>query len=342
MPYPTKRLAVLALVGKEEVTYGTPVALTPSTDGLELQYASRDVGAPVDLAYDYDGSLGPSVTVFGPNIRTAQSGRSAKGSLPFRFRGAGVAYSASALPSSHRIFKMAGFDATGSFTAGTEKYTYALTPGGNIPTSLTLNCYSAAELWAIAGALSDLKLDAPGAAPPIWTADIMGIANALPTDGSAPATTYPNTTVAPATATAIALTIGGFTTNAVCYNSAFALGRKLNPRVAQTAAGGHLGFVPDDIAPTMTVEIERTALVGSPFNTSSGLDAYSLRETGQTFVAGLKYGTVQYNRQTINFPTAQVVTVVPSNQGSVATWKLTIAGANSTPSTLDCVNIVAD
>ena len=343
--FPNKLLYVLALLGKEEATYNTPVSLSGATDGLQLQYKDKFQGAPVELAYAFDGTIGPSVSVLGPNIRVGQSGRSAKGSLPFRFRGAGVAYSSSIVPSFHRFLKMCGLDATGSFGAGLEKWTYAPTPLANNMTSLTLNAYTKGELWALAGAMASLKFDAPDAAPPLWTADFQSTASALPTDvpiGSIPAITYPLQTVPPPLATSVTLTFGSFTTNAVLLSSSFDQQRQLTARVAQSASGAHLGFVGGDFAPQVKLVLESTNLVTTPFTSASGFDPYNLLESGQQFVFAIRYGGVQYDRVTLNMPQAQLVAYTNQNNGPVATTELTLAGANSTAALMDCFNIVAD
>jgi hypothetical protein len=265
-----------------------------------------------------------------------------KGDLPTRARPAGAAYSASVIPSVHLFLKAAGFDATVSTGAGTEKWTYTPSAPGTVASSLTLGLYTRGELWSAAGVIGNLKLDAPDPAPPIWTFGAMGIIASLPTDVSPPTITYPLQSVQPPLASSIVLTLGNLSANAVVMNSSFDLGLKTTARVAQSGGAAHLGFIIDDRAPQLVVELEATALTGTPFTSSSAFDPYNLRDAATQIAASIKYGATQYNRYTLNLPQAQVINAEPSNNGSIATVKLTIAGFNSTASSADDVNFVFD
>ncbi len=341
-PAPAKLLHVIGLLAKEESTYGTAVSLTTTADGVQLQYKDRNQAAPVTIDYSFDGDLGPSVSALGQQLQVSPAGRSVKGDLPTRARPGGAAYSASVQPSIHRLLKASGFDATLTTSVGSEKWTYTPSLPGIIGTSLTLGLYTRGELWSIAGAVGSMKFDAPDPAPPIWTWGMMGIIPALPTDASAPSITYPLQTVQPPLASSIALTLGNLTANAVVMNSAFDLAATFTPRVAQSGGAAHLGFVMADRKPVFTVELEATALTSTPFTSSSAFDPYNLRDSGQQFGFVIQYGSTQYFRFKCNAPQAQVVNVVPKNNGAVATVELTIAAKNSTASSNDDVNFVFD
>lgn len=338
---PAKLLHILGLLWKEEATYGTAIALTAGTDGAQLYYKDRNVGAPLQYAYLYDGNIGPSIGALGNLKRIGPSGLSLKGPLPFLMRTSGAAYSAAVVPSLHRPLKASGFDATVDITGGAEKWTYSPTAGGSTFTSLTANLYTRGEKLIAIGVVGSIKLDAPDLAPPVWSFDFNGIGT-LPTDSACPVITYPNAAVAPTPAANFQLTMGSLVTNAVVRKSSFDLARKVKERLNQSAAGSHAGFAPDDRDPIMTVTLERTALVGTPFTSASAFDAWNLRDSGQNIAAILQYGSAQYLRTKINFPQAQVIDVKDSNDGPVATVDLTIAAYNSTPTSNDDVTIVCD
>ncbi len=342
MAAPAKVLHVLGLLAKTEATYGTAVALTTTADGVQLQYKDRIVGAPLTIDYAFDGDLGPSVSALGQVANVAPSGRSVKGDLPFRSRPGGAAYSASVIPSLHNILKASGFDAAVVTGAGTESWTYTPSLAGTTYASLTMGCYTRGELWSVIGALGNIKFDAPDPAPPIWTFGMMGILSGLPTDAALPSITYPLQTVNPPLASSIALTLGSLSTNAVVLSHSFDMQRTMDPRVAQSGSGAHLGFVPKDRAPILKVTLEATALVGSPFTSSTAFDPYNLRESAQSVAVTLQHGTAQYFRQKLQFPQAQVIAMTPGNNGSVATVELTLAAFNSTASSNDDMKIVFD
>lgn len=342
MSAPAKLLHVIGALFKNESTYGSAVALTTTADGLQLQYKDRNVAAPLTIDYAFDGDLGPSVSNLGKVQRVAPSGRSIKGDLPLRVRGGGAAYSSSVVPSLHSVLKACGFDAAVTTTVSSEKWVYTPTAPGNGYGSGTANLYTRGELWSAAGCIGNLKFDAPDPAPPIWMFSMMGIATPLPADGAGPSITYPLQTVQPPLASSITPVFGSFTTNAVVMSSSFDMQRKLDPRVAQSAGGAHLGFVPGDRNPIVKLVLEATSLVTTPYTSSAGFDPYQLRDTGQSFAFSLKYGSTQYNRYTISFPQAQVADVQLQNNGSVATVELTIAAFNSTASSADDMSITFD
>lgn len=341
MAAPAKLLHVIGLLCKEESTYGTAVSLTTTADGVQLQYKDRNQGAPMEHDYAFDGGLGPSVSNLGQVARVASSGFSVKGDLPTRARPGGTAYSASIFPSIHRLLKAAGFDAALTTSVGSEKWLYTPTAPGNGYTSLTMGLYTRGELWSAAGVIGNLKFDATDPAPPIFTFNAMGIAT-LPSDASAPSITYPLQSVAPPLASAIVFSMGSLSTNAVVKSVAWDLQREMTPRVALTAAGGHLGFVPGDRKPICKVVLEATALVGTPYTSSTAFDPYQLKDKGTVIAVALQFGSTQYFKWTMNFPQCTVMDVKPGNDGALATVELTLAAHNSTASSADDVNFVFD
>jgi hypothetical protein len=339
---PAKNLQVLGLLAKIESTYGTPIALSTTSDGVQLQYKDRNQGAIVTIDYAFDGDLGPSVSALGQTLNVAPAGRSGKADFPHRSRPGGAAYSASVVPSLHTFLKMCGFDATLTTSVGNEKWVYTPTPPSTVPASATMGLYTRGELWSLAGGYGSLKMDAPDPAPPIWTASVSGIFTPMPSDASVPAITYPLQSVAPLLGSTLSLTLGNLSTNAVVYSHSFDMQRTMDPRVPQSGGGAHLGFVPVDRAPQIVVEIEATALTTTPFTSTTAFDPYMLRDSGQQFAAILQHGSTQYFRQKMTFAQAQVIKVEPSSRGVVATHKLTIAAANSTASAIDDISFTFD
>lgn len=340
MPVPAKLVTLLGLLGKEEATYGTAIALTSTSDGLLMQFTDRNIGAPASIEYAFDGDLGPSVASGATTKRAAPAGRSFRAQLPFRAKGAGSAYAAATVPNVHKILKASGFDAAVTTTTGSEKWTYTPTPEGTTYTSLTLNAYARGELWAASGVVGNLSINFDNQAPPVWTFDARGIAS-VPTDSSVPTITYPSFSTIPPLASSATVVIGSFTTNAVVLGGSFTYNRGIdNPRVP--ISGNHLGFVPSGRGPRLTFTVEATAFVGSPYHTSAGLDPTLLREAATSIAVSVQFGSTQYNRYKIELPTAQLVNVTPANNGPVATYTLEFAGHGSTPVLNDDCTITFD
>ncbi|HEY9229344.1 MAG TPA: hypothetical protein VIP11_22035 [Gemmatimonadaceae bacterium] len=343
MPAVEKVVQILGLLAKPEAVYGTPVALSAATDGLQMQFADRNVGAPLEFDYAFDGNLGPSVSNLGNVAGVAPSGLSLRGSLPFRCRTGGAAYSASVTPSLHNVFKASGFDAAVVTTVSAEKWTYSPTAAGVTFTSLCAEMYARGEKWAVAGIIGNLKMDAPDTKPGIWTFDLVGLPTSMPVDAGVPAITYPLQSVSPPLASSILLTLGGLSTNARVLSHSYDTQRTFAPRVIQSANGAHLGFVPIDRNPILKVTLEATAAVtADPYTSASAFDGYRLRDTGKVIAASVKHGSAQYFRHTINMPQAQVIDCRPGNKDSIATVELTLRAHNSSAAAADDVNIVFD
>lgn len=334
MPVPAKLVTLQGFVAKEEATYGTAIALTTTADGILMQFADRNQGAPLTIEYAFDGNLGPSVASGAPTKRSAPAGRSVRGPLPFRAKGSGAAYSASVVPNLHRILKASGLDGAVVTTASSERWTYTPTPLGLTYASLTANLYCRGEIWPATGIIGNLQIAFDNQAPPIWTFDLRGIAGTAITDASVPTITYPSFATIPPNASGVTVTIGSLTTNAIVLSGSFDFGREIdNPRVP--ISGSHLGFVPSGRAPKLTLQLEQSAFVGSPFHTSAGIDPHLLREAATSILVSLQFGSVQYNRYTLSLPTAQLTNVTPSNNGPTATVGLEFSGHGSDPTTND-------
>lgn len=341
MPAPAHLVQILAFLGKEETTYGSAVSLATTADGIQLQFENRDYPA-ITLDYAFDGDLGPSVGNLGTVLRAAKSGRSFTYEAPTRAKPGGAAYSASVLPSIHRLLKAAGFDAALTTTTGSEKYDYTPSAPGTTYASLTTNLYAHGVLYPGVGVLADWSWDAPNNGPPTHRFALNGYLSADASRVAAPTITYPLASIQAPLASSVALVFGNHTTSAVCYASSFALNREILPRVAQTAAGGHLGFVPRGRSPEFRVTLEAKAFTGSPYTAADAYDPYKLEETGQNFAFSLTFGSTQYNRWKMSAPQCQVVRAEPRTINGVACFELTIRPYTSTPVAADDLTVTFD
>jgi hypothetical protein len=336
MSAPAKLMNLSALLLKAEVTYGTAVTLAAATDGHQLALSDRHPGL-LTLGYLYDGRLGPSPGNLGDLRRVGPLGRTVSGEIPMRFRGAGTAYTSVVLPNLHTMLRISGFDAT----LNTGVYTYSPTADGTAYTSATAEYYKRGERWSSRGTLASWGFRVEGAAPPIHTFSLQGIASAAIADAAMVAPTYPNAGIAPPVAAGVVCTLGSWTV-AGLKSATFAMNRALEGRVGLEAADTHLGFVPAGYDPELRLVVESTALVGTPFHTASGFDPYQLRASANNFAVALTVGATAFNRFRLNFAQAQLVDAVPGNEGPVATTELVIKPYASTPVANDILTLVCD
>lgn len=340
MPTPAKVLHVLGLLGKIEATYGVAIALSSTTDGILLQYADKRVGAPVALGYAADGDMGPSVASLATQPRVGPTGRSLTGDLPMRFAGPGTTYSASVVPSIHNMLQIAGF--TPTLTSGT--YSYAPTAPGTGYKSMSVEMYTRGEKWPGSGILANMQMAFPDSKPPLFTFQCRGVSDATPTDVAAPAITYPTLPATPL-GTGVLFTFGSFTAS-VLYSGSFDLQRDLeSARVALTAAGAHLGYVPGLRNPMIKVIVEQTAFTtATPWHAAGSFNPYRLRETAIQLPFQMKYTDANYtvgNSIALTSQKAQVVDAVPGNNGNTATVELTFEFKESSVGANDDVILVA-
>jgi hypothetical protein len=340
MPAVAKTINVLGAIGKLETTYGTAVSLA-TTDGVLLSYADRNVGAPVTVEYAFDGHVGINPGNMGNLPLSAPGGKSFRGDLPMRLKGAGAAYTASVVPSlAHLMLPICGFDA-GTLNTSTS-WTYAPLAVTSAYKSATMTLYARGEQYPMKGVVANwaYTFDNPG--PPTHTFSIFGYQSSVITDVTLPSITYPNLSVDPPNANGVTLVIGSFTTNAVLYSGSFNLNRSIDPRVALTSGTGHEGFVPGGYNPELTLTVAATAFVGSPYHTSAGLDPWLLREAATKITASVQFGSTQFNRWKHTFSNAQLFRVTPTAVGREACYELVFRPSASTPIALDDMSVLFD
>ena len=340
MAAPAKTINVLGALAKLETTYGTQVTATTTADGFLLSYTDRNQGAPVTVGYAFDGSYQVAPGTLGNAKRVPPSGKFIQGDLPHRFVGAGATYTTAVFPSPHVLLRASGFDAT----LAAAKYTYTPTAYSATYASASVDLYARGEKYPAYGVLANWSYQWDGLAPPTHTFSIKGISGAV-TDVTLPSITGAGgygLSVLPPGSAGLTLVIGSFTTNAVGIRGAFNLNRDLAERVAGTASGGHLGFVPGGRKPEFRVTVEDTAFVGSPYHTSAGLDPFLLREAGTEIACSIKFGSVANNEWTHTMSTAQLVDITPSANGPTACWDLVFQPNPSTLIATDDMSILFD
>ena len=329
---------VIGILAKEESSYGTAATLADASDGCTPYIGDGDPPAPEAFDYVFDGNLGRAAGTLAPQKKTTPNGRFRKGQfqcLPKGIGGSGYTSSAVIPPREvHRFLKAAGYTAT--FT--TDHWDYTPTAAESQGTSLTLRQYMQGFQYDQTGVVCDFGWEAVGLGAPIWTFNWAGLPS-VPTDQALPSVTYLGTSIIPPVATAVVGNLGSFNA-AMIRKVSFKRNRKIDTaRIAQTASGGHAGFVPGGSAPMFDIEVERTALVGSPYHTTAGIDAEALMAAATSVAVDVTYGSTTGNTWKHAFAQCQLVKVVPGNDGPLATITLSFAAHASTPSANDAEKI---
>jgi len=327
-------------MAKVESTYGTAIALTAGADGLQL--ATRPEPA---TEYLNDGSRGRAPGSGGKMQPVVPSGLGFSMTAEMEPVGFGAAYSAPNVPPGvHTALRISGMEALGSFTGGSEKYTYSPESGPTGFDSATVEAYVNGQKHPGRGVYATFSISADGLVVPTWAFELQGIGT-IPTDAALPAITYPAVTNLPPKAVSIAFSIGTgtpFTTGKV-RSFTFTLGRELHPRADQSGADPHSGFTPGDRAPSLEVVIEAVALhTSTPWYTGTTFNPYKMVDDKNVVVVSIAVGTVQYKRYKINFPQCTLTSVEDGDDGATATWTLTFTPHVSTPILDDDFNIVFD
>ncbi|NDD85255.1 hypothetical protein EBZ38_13410 [bacterium] len=324
---------VIGFLAKEESTYGTNITLSTSADAATPYIGDGDPEPPAAYDYVFDGSVGRGSGTLLPVRRATPSGRSMAGTFTCLPKGLGSAYSASAFPpiEVHRFLKAAGLDAAYS-ASPSHQWLYTPTAYGTTFTSLTLRQYAQGSIYELAGTLCDWSFETQGVGVPIWTFPFRGVGGTAPTDAALPALTHEATSIVPPIASAVVENLGSFT-SAVIRRVAFRLNRNVDTtRVALDVAGGHRGFIPGNIVPELELEIERPE--------RSTYDPEATFLAGTSAAVDVTFGTVQYNRYKISLPQAQLTSVTPGAEGSLATVTLVYRGFATTPAANDALQVL--
>lgn len=318
---------VIGFLMKEEATPNTAETLSNTADGCNTYIGEGDPPAPSDVSAVFDGKIGRAAGSLAGQKRTVPNGRYRSLSFPTLFRGLGSAYSSTDTPplEVHRAMKGAGYTATYAASPSAQ-WTYTPTVFSTTPTHLTVGQYVQGDLYTMRGVQFNWTYTADGLGVPVHTFEGMGIHDAL-TEAALPSITLLASAVIPPVASGVTLTLGsytGATLRKISFNNNRGNG---TARIAQNAAGGHAGFVYGARRETWEVEIERPL--------RSNYDPEALRDAATSFAFSVQYGSTQYNRWKHGSAQAQIVNVVPGNDGPIPTVTLTIEAHASTPSAND-------
>jgi hypothetical protein len=326
--YASIRRNAMSVLRKGEATYATDATPVAATDAVWLLKPGSTPNIMPDT-YGFDGDNGPNSAGLQPRLHSAPSQRSGTIDIDWQHQGPGVAYSVSAfaLNGGDGMMQSCGYAKTLVTTAGSETITYTPVGDGTTPVSDTIYGFDGQVLAAgnmrkkvLLGALGSLKVAAPGLAVPTFTGSYKGIFSG-PTEGAFTAPTLATTTIAPNMAGAI-FTIDG--TALPLWSWSFEAARDLSTdRTPVTAAGGYTGVVAGGWMPKLTVTFEDQLLA-----TYSG---WTKRASAATVAVVLTFGTVQYNKRTLNVATGQISKITDSGKGSVGLTTLEISCIPSTP-----------
>lgn len=329
MPGIAKSVNVIGLLGKEEVVNGTPVAVSPTLDGLRLWLDTRD-GLSLNPAYLDDGFLAEAPGGLGVIRRTTPRGKSTSFEGRTFFQGAGAPYSATALPSLHKWLKACGHDAVIVTALGLEKVTYTPTLEGQPITTLTLEAYTRKEKWPLSFGIGNWRyeVDDRGTMRHLFAMNAIAGANV---DAVLPAITYPLLSVLPPSIAGVQVQMGDYQLVGI-KRLAWDMGRVLEERTGADASDIHLGWGPRNRTPAWTIEVEQTAFVGTPFHTAAGFNPWKLWETMQAFPLSIRHPGAQYNRWLHSAGQCQLKQVPEaSSVAGIATTVLTIEPTLASP-----------
>lgn len=326
----------LSFLGKIQAAIGTAETLSASTDALLPFVEDGGPAAPEALDYVVDGNTGRSASGLVANLRHAPTGLSRSGSFKCLPRGRGSAYSAAIFPPNeiHRFMLVSGFDATYSATP-TPRILYTLTAPDSYGAVMTLEQWAQGSVYQQRDVIANWSFEASGIGLPLFSFDWKGVMTTLPTDASYPSLTIDAATVQPFPTVAVVGALGAFSGPQI-RRASFNLNRQIDTaRANQNITGGHAGFVRSGVNPTFEIEIERPA--------RATFDPESIRSTAASQAISYQVNPgSQYNRFTLSLPTAQLVNVVPGNDGSIPTVTLTYEAKPSTRTANDAITVIWD
>jgi hypothetical protein len=342
MPAPTKVNNIIALLGKDELTYGGGGTLNAAVDTLPLHVDDPRQGIGMTRTPLFDGDLGPDPMSLAPSRGAPPSGFKGEISPSFRFGGPGVAFSASVFSTLHKYLKWCGYQATLTSTVSAEKWEYIpeVDPWNawNRDTAF-LRALRAGEQWDLTAAMGSLSVTGEGNTPWKFVAKMVA-QSAEPVDAAFPAVSLPNYVYPLGSDTTIS--IGNYGTGRV-HSFSFDDNHDLaTDRDAMNAAGGYDGAVPGRRMPKVKINVEATAFVGAPFHTSSGLNPYRLHANATVIPVALQNGSEQYARVKLLMDYAQVISVVPSTKGAQPLWEIEVKPTPSAPGANDYLRWVTD
>lgn len=317
-----------------EGSYGAGGAFTYPADAVLVE--ERVELVPV---YNVDGERSPGTGQGGRYFKVSPGGRHADFTVAALARGANAAYSASVFPPDlHVLLRACGLSVTTDVTVSAESQTYApdTTPDG----SAALEAYTRGEKFLLTGVLGSLSFEIAGPAFARFEFALRGIMDTAPSDAAVPDLSgIPQHQ--PPKAEAITLNIGDYAAprvKAVRFNE----NRNLQNRNDLNAASGFAGIGQGFRNPLLEVDIEQSALVGTPFHAAGGIDAYALHEAATALGLDFTVGSVQYNRFTFDCNQAQITDLSKGEEGEVALWTVQFGLAQTVPGGDDDYSLIFD
>jgi hypothetical protein len=319
-----KNIEALAIMAKAEATPGTPPAVAAATDGIQvIEKVPRFRRTPL-----FDGQRPFGQGTLGRLQAAPKNGFAYEMSdLLIEPKGPGAAYSASVLPLFvNRYLPACGLTAAVSTTPGSEKVEYTPTAPTAVMGTVAQEVYERAKKRIMDYGFCSFVYTAPDTGIPRFNFSGMFRENAEAADAALPAITYPGTALLPPAAVGVTFTLGSYLTAKVREFS-FDLGRRApTARRSQLAAQGHAGFQWGPFEPRLSFLIEETALVGTPYHTSAGVNVDKLNKDSTVFGCGYKVGSVQYNRHEHQFPNGiQILDVEQTEEDSISMIRITAA-----------------
>lgn len=284
---------------KNESSYAGGVSMSLATDGVQ------GVEPPTaDIVYSTDGARAAPPSQFGSLQYASPTGETVEGIITVEGRGLGSAYSTSSRPPNiHYLLEGAGF--TGSFASSA--WTYVPVQAGTEAQSIGISMYTRSELLPISGAFCNMSINTDGGTPLKFAFPFNGLPGTT-TDETLPAITY-NSTLPPK-AENVAFSWGSVS-GLVIRSWNLEYNREISPRLDLAGVSGSAGFAYGRRAPTMTMQVESTAL--------TTWDPYEAVKDKTTSAFSLQIGSVQYNKYTIT-GSAQILSVAPAEDGPTAMW----------------------
>lgn len=307
-------------MAKVESVYATPVALSASTDAIDL-YEEPEA----DPDYAHNGERhGKSPASHGGRKRVGRMGRFADGvTLKMEPAGAGSAYASNNLPNVHTLMRGAGFAPTLVTTSGSESVAYA-PHAVDAEESLTVELYRRKEKHPLCGWYSDFVFDLDLHGIPSFEFAGKGAYSALPSDVAFPSFTLPTIEPPKGQAVNFSVTIGGTTFVAGKIKKLRQqLERNIAARASDNVTGNHGGFnVGAERVFTLEAIIEATTLPGSPYISSTAANPWELMERGTVMALAFSVGATQYRKFDFAAATAQLIEAPSQLEGTAAMWAL--------------------
>lgn len=299
-------------------------ALAGATHGVRVHEEPEP-----SVEYEYDGKrAGKAPGTAGMQLNVAPSSRFSKLKLDQEVHGGGAAYSASVLPSCHRMLLAAGMDAT---LVASTSYTYAPSNEATGYGSAGMEVYRRGQMYALNGVYGEgFSLTGEAGRPSMFSTTLSGRLPAIPTDVALPAVTYPS--VLPPKALAMAAAINGVSQVRV-RSFALECTRGLTARLMDVSTGVHGGFTPNaEREFRLSMIVEAVAL--------ATLNPFSLRDLMTSIAVTVSVGGTAFNRYVVTAAQAQIEEVNEQAEGPIATWELVMACKASSPVLGDEVSIL--